>query len=497
MAMIQVENLTFEYENSPDAVFENLSFRLDTDWKLGLIARNGKGKTTLLKLLAGEISGQGKIFMPVAAEYFPPVIKERERLTIDVVEKLEPEYELWKVCRECSLMELDAEILYRPFRTLSNGEQTKILLAVLFARESAFLLLDEPTNHLDEEARKAIARYLKKKKGFLLVSHDRMLLDACIDHVMAMNRQTVEIRQGNFSEWWRDKENRDAFERKENEKLKKEIGHLRAASRQSGFWADAAERTKIGHDPYDSQYDHVTRAYIGEKSRKLQMRRKSMEKRMERAIEEKKGLLKNIEETENLKLFPLSYHKEVLAAAKDCTLIYAGKTAVNGITFSIRRGEKLFLNGKNGSGKSSVIKAVLGQEEPAVSAGSLWTAPGLIISYVPQDASFLEGRLEDYAKGQKIDRTAFLTLLRKLDFSREMFAHKMEDFSAGQKKKVLLAASMCKSAHLYIWDEPLNYIDVFSRMQIESLLNAYGFTLLAVEHDKAFREAVGGREIWL
>ncbi|MDC7288133.1 ATP-binding cassette domain-containing protein [Blautia schinkii] len=508
MAMIQADHLSFAYEGSPENVFEELSFRLDTDWKLGLIARNGKGKTTLLRLLMGELEGKGSIFVPVVPEYFPPIVTNLEKLTIETVEEVDSGYELWKVCRECNLLKLNTEVLYRPFHTLSNGQQTKLLLAVLFAKESGFLLIDEPTNHLDVEAREAIGEYLQRKKGFILVSHDRELLDMCVDHVMVLNREDMEIRQGNFSAWWEDKQKQDAYELKENEKLKKEIGRLESAARKSGGWADQVESKKIRKNPLDSHFNISTRAYLGEKSRKMQMRRKNLERRQERAIDEKKELLKNLEEPESLKILPLEHHKQVFVEARECTLAYPGKTALEDFSFVLRKGEKVFLRGRNGCGKSSVLKAVIRQAAaasgrgclfdgtiPEITGGCLTTAAGLVISYVPQDASFLRGNLRAFAREQGIDETVFFTLLRKLDFSREHLEHEMEALSAGQKKKVLLAQSMCKRAHLYIWDEPLNYIDVFSRMQIEELIGKSEFTLLAVEHDRAFCRNIEGREV--
>ena len=196
--------------------------------------------------------------------------------------------------------------------------------------------------------------------------------------------------------------------------------------------------------------------------------------------------------------------------ARDCTLAYPGKTALEDFTFCLKRGEKVFLQGRNGCGKSSVLKAVISQAlaasgrgctleaaAPEIAGGCLNTAAGLVISYVPQDASFLQGNLREFAGKQGIDETIFFTLLRKLDFSREHLEHEMQNLSAGQKKKVLLAQSLCKRAHLYIWDEPFNYIDVFSRMQIEELIRNSEFTLLAVEHDRVFCRNIAGREVKL
>ena len=172
------------------------------------------------------------------------------------------------------------------------------------------------------------------------------------------------------------------------------------------------------------------------------------------------------------------------------------------ITFQLMQGDILFLNGDNGCGKSSLIKAIMkeagtGNEAGAsmVTSGKLETASGLKISYINQDTSHLVGGLKEYAEKNSLDYSLFLTLLRKLDMNRIQFEKNMEDYSEGQKKKVLIAANLLTSAHLYIWDEPLNYIDIFSRMQIEKLIEKYKPTMILVEHDTRFREKLGTKII--
>ena len=159
------------------------------------------------------------------------------------------EAQLWEIQRELSQLQAEEEILYRPFQTLSKGEQTKALLAALFLRQGHFLLIDEPTNHLDQEARTAVSRYLSKREGFILVSHDRAFLDGCVDHILALNRQDIELQQGNFSSWYENRKRQDAFEQAENNRLKRDIRRLEEGARQSGKWADQAEASKIGRNP--------------------------------------------------------------------------------------------------------------------------------------------------------------------------------------------------------------------------------------------------------
>ena len=142
----------------------------------------------------------------------------------------------------------------------------------------------------------------------------------------------------------------------------------------------------------------------------------------------------------------------------------------------------------NGTGKTSLLRLLMGEE--LEHTGLLRRGSGLVISYVPQRADHLSGLPADFARAQGVDRTQFFTILRKLDFSRALLERDMAGYSAGQKKKVLLAASLCQSAHLYIWDEPLNYIDLFSRIQLEELILQYRPTMVFVEHDRTFREHV-------
>lgn len=153
MSLISVSNLTFCYEGSYDNIFEDVSFQIDTDWKLGFIGRNGRGKTTFLNLLLGKFEYRGNISANVNFEYFPYAIDDKSQLTIDVIDGIGGGFQLWEIQRELSRLEVSDDVLYRPFETLSNGEQTKVLLAAMFLKENSFLLIDEPTNHLDVEAR--------------------------------------------------------------------------------------------------------------------------------------------------------------------------------------------------------------------------------------------------------------------------------------------------------------------------------------------------------
>ncbi|OMF26736.1 Lsa family ABC-F type ribosomal protection protein [Paenibacillus sp. FSL H8-0548] len=492
MSLINVTNLTFAYAGSYDNIFENVSFQIDTDWKLGFTGRNGRGKTTFLNLLLGEYEYSGNISAKVSFEYFPFHVENKQNNTLDVINEIFPDYVHWKLMRELSLLKVSEDVLYRPFDSLSNGEQTKVLLATLFIKENSFLLIDEPTNHLDMNARKLVSDYLNTKSSFILVSHDRSFLDNCVDHILSINKTNIEIQKGNFSSWWENKMRQDNFELAENEKLKRDINRLSGSAKRTGNWSHEVEKTKNGTRNSGSKVD---KGYIGHKAAKMMKRSKAIEQRQLSAIDEKSKLLKNIESSDSLEISQLAFHKNQLAELDHVSIFYGEKMVCEDISFSIVQGERIALSGINGSGKSSIIKLICG--EALNYTGNFSKDSMLEISYVSQDTSHLKGNLSEYAADNGIDESLFKSILRKLDFSRAQFDKDISAFSGGQKKKVLIAKSLSEKVHLHIWDEPLNFIDVISRMQIEELLLEYEPTILFVEHDKEFCDHVATKIIEL
>ncbi len=456
MSLISVNHLTFGYEGSYTTIFEDVSFSLDTNWRLGLIGRNGRGKTTFLKLLMGKEAYEGEIASSETFDYFPLSPADPSIDTLSVVDTVCREYDYWRLVRELSL----------------------------FLNENHFLLIDEPTNHLDTVGRKLLGNYLAGKKGFILVSHDRAFLDLCVDHILSINREDIQLQKGNFTSWWENKCRQDQQELEQNQRLKGEIRRLERSARQKANWSNQVERSKIGA---------ADKGYVGHKAAKMMKRAKSVESRREKAIEEKGKLLKNLETADSLALHPLIYHTDLLIRLENFSAFYGDKKVFGPQTLSICRGERVALRGKNGCGKSTLLRLIQG--EALSFSGGLQVPKGLTFSQVPQDTSFLQGDLRDFIQAENLDESLFKAILRKLDFARSQFDQPMQFLSEGQKKKVLLAKSLCQSAHLYLWDEPLNYIDLFSRMQIEQLILNFEPTMLFVEHDEAFTKKVATRII--
>ncbi|MDD4081742.1 MAG: ATP-binding cassette domain-containing protein, partial [Eubacteriales bacterium] len=221
MSVIQIKNLSFTYEGRLMPVFTGLNLQLDSAWRLGLVGRNGRGKTTLLRLLKDELAGTGQIISSVGFDLFPfPVDPGRDAQSA-LIDSLAP-YTRWEkemaeclvlatpealgrygniqacyraecgytirnlLAREAGHLGMAPEALGRPFSSFSPGERVRLMMAALFLKQNRFLLIDEPTNHLDMAGREAMARYLGQKSGFLVASHDRSFLDLACDHILAL-----------------------------------------------------------------------------------------------------------------------------------------------------------------------------------------------------------------------------------------------------------------------------------------------------------------------
>ena len=490
MSLISVNNLTFCYDGSYNNIFEDVSFNIDTDWKLGLIGRNGKGKTTFLKLLQGKYKYKGTISKNVDVDYFPFEVTNKDRMAIEIVNEIAPNVEDWEIMKELNLLNADTEILYRNFNLLSGGEQVKILLTSLFLKGNNFLLIDEPTNHLDIETRNNLVSYLEKKKGFILISHDRNFLDKVVNHIIAINNSNIEIQQGNFSSWKENKDRQDNFEIMQNERLQKDINRLEIASKNVAKWSNEAEKGKSKKFNSETTID---KGYVGHKASKMMKSSKVMEQRIDRAIDEKTNLLRNVDRNDKLKLIPLTSNKNPLVLINNLQVKYNDITIFNPISFEVNNGDRVAIIGKNGIGKTSILKLILG--EKIQYNGEFKVANDLKISYVSQNTDYLKENLKSFAQENKIDESIFKAMLVKMGLSKNDFDTNIQDMSEGQKKKVLIAKSISEQANIYIWDEPLNYIDILTREQIEDTILNYNPTIIFVEHDERFIEKIATKII--
>ena len=365
------------------------------------------------------------------------------------------------------------------------------MLTALFLKENEFLLLDEPTNHLDVNSKIDVENYLKTKKGFILVSHDRNLLNNVTDHIISLNNSNIEIVNGNYDIWKENFDRQNNFELKQNEKLRKEITKLEEASKSNKDWSDLAEKEKQNKSGNKVTLD---KGFLGHKSAKIMKKSKVLENRKNKNIEDAKSLLKNVEKIEKLKIIPLIYDKKELITANNFQIVY-NKPLFKPVNFSIKNGDRINIKGKNGVGKTSIIKAIINNEKNY--NGILNISNDLKISYVPQDTNGLRGTLKEFIQENNINESVFRAMLVKMGISQSEMENKLDELSEGQKKKILLGKSISENAHIYIWDEPLNYIDIITREQIENMILEYMPTLLFIEHDEVFCNKVSTKTIMI
>lgn len=226
------------------------------------------------------------------------------------------------------------------------------MFAIFFLKEEGVLLIDEPTNHLDREGREILAKYLNKKKGYILISHDRRFLDNTVDHIISINNTDIEVQSGNFSSWYENYKRKEKDEQVENEKLKREIKKLKVAQENTKRWSDSVESSKYGKES-----SHADKGHIGHLAAKMMKTSKNIERRKEKAIEEKEKLLKNVDKKIPLILNTIEHHKNTLIRLEDLGYKYDDKNYVfKNINLELEKGDRLVITGKNGSRKIYINK---------------------------------------------------------------------------------------------------------------------------------------------
>ncbi|MGX7024277.1 ribosomal protection-like ABC-F family protein [Vagococcus hydrophili] len=496
MSTIEIKQLSFSYDGAGLTLFDHVELNIDTTWKLGLIGRNGRGKTTFFKLLQDELAYSGTINHQMDFSYFPQAIKDKNKMTYEIIDDLKAG-ELWEVERELTLLGTETDILWRDFSSLSGGEQTKVLLAILFSQSDYFPLIDEPTNHLDALGRKQVASYLRQKKtGFIVISHDRLFIDEVCDHILAIDKSQITISQGNYSTYQFQKERQDESEQEKNEKLKKEVGRLKQTAAKKAEWSYAREGDKYGSANVKNSGAINNTGFIGARAARAMKKSKNLLNRMDKEIEEKEKLLKNIEFIDPLTMNFVPSHHKTLLTVENFTLSFNDEPLFKPVSFDIKQGERVAIIGANGVGKTSFIKAILDKFEGNIE-GQLTKMISADWSLVRQNYEVNQGTLKAFCLKHHLDYQDFLSNIKKLGLERQLFSNNIETMSMGQRKKIEIAKSLTEETPFYLWDEPLNYLDIFNYEQLEEIILLKEPTMLFVEHDEAFINKVATKVITL
>ena len=512
MIDISVRDLTkaFEVNNN---ILDGLTFQVQHGERVGILGRNGTGKTTLFRLLVGELTedkgeidiARGKRLGLVsqipqypAGYTVEDVLATAEERLCSMQERMRKLEELMAVSDDRALLSEYDELLSRfetlggydaevrrnkvangldippamreqLFDSLSGGEKTRVNLARLILEDTDILLLDEPTNHLDMHATEWLEDYLLHFKGTVLaISHDRWFLDKIAQRIIEIVNGKAEFYNGNYTFYAEEKQRRYEELRKQYEKNQKEIAHLQKAADDLHLWAF------MGAD-------------------KLHKRAFSMEKRIARLQNAEKP---RVDKKLSVRFRQKEFFGDEVLVLEDVAKSYGEKRLFSGVEALVEPGERIALIGDNGTGKSTLLRCITGEETP--DCGWIHLGPAVKSAYLPQLVRFddpTRNMVDTMLWEAKCDPQTARNRLAAFGFRGEDVFKTVSVLSGGEKSRLRLCILMRDDINFLMLDEPTNHLDLLSREWMEDALTDYTEALLFVSHDRWFIEKFATR-IW-
>lgn len=490
-------------------VLKNITFEVQTAEKVGLVGRNGSGKSTILKLISGiEKHDKGSVMLKkgcvvgylaqipdypenytvsdVLNSAFEKVIAIEEEMkslelkmkeltseqldrTLKQYSELQQLYEIMggyereeKLSKVCIGLKFDDAFKNQFFNLLSGGEKTTVVLGKMLLENPQLLLLDEPTNHLDVEAVEWLEEYLKQYKGMvLIVSHDRYFLDRVVTKIVEVEDMESETYLGNYSTYVKTKEEKVMLEFEAFQDQQKKIKAMEKAIKDLRDWAIRADNNKFFR-----------------RAASMQKRLDKIEK-LDKPVLEKQNMKLNVNQTQR--------SGEETVKIKNLTKSFDNKTLIENGELLIRYGERAALIGVNGSGKSTLLKILLGEE--TADLGEALLGASVKTAYLPQQIDFPDESatvLENFRDGITISEGKAREYLAKYLFFGESVFKKVKSLSGGEKSRLKLGKLLFEDVNLLILDEPTNHLDIDSIETLEETLLDFQGTILFISHDRYF-----------
>ena len=520
--MIELSLSNIEKNFGFKKVLNGFNLELKTKERIALIGPNGSGKTTIFKIIIGEENiNNGNISIRKDStigmlSQIPPIFKEettvKEILLIGKTKVIEIEQKLRELenkmstCKPnelnnllkkygilqekfnnlngyqlesdinkvCNGFKIKPEMLDRKFNTLSGGEKTIVYFASLILSEPSILLLDEPTNHLDIDTLEWLEEYLKNYKGSILISsHDRYFLDKVTTKTILIERGKEEVFFGNYSYYLEENERRIMAEFEDFKDQQKQIAAMKASIKKL---------QEFGRLAFPGGESFFKRAA-------------SIQKRLDK--------IELLEKPETKKELPLDFQvqkrsgKEVLII-DNLSLMIGDRILLEDANMHIRYGEKVCLMGKNGTGKSTIIKLLFNDTPAEIVDGEIKLGSNVNIGYLPQEIHFEDENATVLDTARRFfdgSETALRATLAKFLFYGENVFKKVGSLSGGEKVRLKLLELIQKKANFLILDEPTNHIDIDTKEMLEEALNEYSGTILFISHDRYFINKLAKRTL--
>ncbi|MDF9666588.1 ribosomal protection-like ABC-F family protein [Bacillus wiedmannii] len=519
MTICSVNNVTKSFGGN--IIFENISLEIKNGERVGLVGRNGSGKTTIFQLLTGmESLDVGAIHMKKGTRigHVAQIPKFDEGMTVyDVLSsafKAEKELEremrtleknmaeeqetfaLQKLMERYGVIqekfaflggyEIEAnmmkvanglqvtELFPRSFLELSGGEQTKVSLAYMLLQKPDLLLLDEPTNHLDLFAVEWLEQFLKEYNGTVMViSHDRYFLDEVVTKIFDLEDGEIHVYHTNYSQFVEEKEERLLQEFQAYQEQQKKIKKMKEAIKRLREWANQANPPNEG----------------------LHKRARSMERALERIEKLKKPILER--KQMGLQFEGQERSGKDVVVMKEVSKGFADHPLFNEANLHVRFQERAAIVGRNGTGKTTLLKLLLEEIEPDV--GEIRIGSSVKIGYLSQHAygNMKSNVLEAFREYVAVTEGEARHILAKFLFYGPAVFKKVTQLSGGEKMRLRLAQLMYQDINFLILDEPTNHLDIESREVLEEALEQYNGTILAVSHDRYFLNKLFEKTYWI
>lgn len=529
MSYLRGTEICFAYEGQVEVLFDDLNFEIDHGYKVGLIGKNGCGKTTLLKILLGNLlplKGDLHRRENLRIGYLPQEVRFPETITVsEYLWQAEPrlahlknrietmtdyndpqnltcfaefeerggyqfEVRFEKVLAE---FQFNENMLSRSISTLSGGEKTKIALCQTILREPNLLLLDEPTNHLDMETLIWLEQYLDQTSlPFLVISHDRAFLDHCVNRVWELEFQELREYRGNYSFYKQEKMEEFQLKMHQYENQQRKIKQLKKTLGQRKGWA-LTHQGQTGTEGRAPAYESITNF-----SRKAMKRAKNVEKRLEMMLEKEEAKKPFIEKERKVMMPDTNLKTRFVLRVENLSKSFTTKMVFENISFAVENGARLAITGRNGSGKSTLLKIICGQLN--ADAGQFSWTPQVTLGYYAQELEnldFSQTIIDEVLQGRqdKEQQTFARTILGTLNIVRDQVYQRIDSLSLGERCKVSLTKIILSGANVLVLDEPTNHLEISAREAIEDALLNFTGTIIFVSHDRYLREKLTTHEI--